>query len=147
VTRATSEQTQALVSLTGESEEVRRIAKQTARAVGEQADALASLATTSARQTSTVQTIARATAEQTTSTEQVAAAMREVRVRTREIATTFSDQVKATSGTASDIALIAQEIGIVRRANVEQANLVATLSTALGVEANGASAGGNVESS
>ncbi|HEY5949505.1 MAG TPA: hypothetical protein VIV40_28620, partial [Kofleriaceae bacterium] len=76
---------------------------------------------------------------------------REVRARTREIAATFSEQVKATSQSASDVALIAQEIGILRRANVEQAGIVSSLGVALGggggSEGNGSAMEGPLESS
>ena len=91
--------------------------------------------------------ITRAATEQASATEQVAGAMREVRTRTREIALTFAEQVKNTTQSAADIALIAQEIGTVRRANVEQANLMASLSTLLGPDGNGAATGGPLESS
>jgi hypothetical protein len=73
--------------------------------------------------------------------------MRDVRGRTREIATTFTEQVKATAQSATDISLIAQEISVLRRANVEQANLVASVSAALGMEGNGAAVEGPLESS
>jgi hypothetical protein len=58
--------------------------------------------------------------------------MRDVRIRTREIVGALGDQVKTSAAAASDVALIAQEIAGLRRANIEQADQMVVLGTLLG---------------
>jgi hypothetical protein len=63
--------------------------------------------------------------------------MRDVRIRTRELAATMTEQIKTSSATAQDVALIAQEIAGLRRASSEQAAQVAALGASLGPHAEG----------
>ena len=127
LTTATSEQAQSVQALVKDADEVRRIAKQTARAVGEQSDALAGLAQAATRQMQGVQALASSTAEHAGATEQVAVAMRDIRTRTRDVAGALANQAKAAAATTDDVAFVVREIAALRVANGEQAELVSTM--------------------
>jgi hypothetical protein len=127
VTAATSEQAQGLVVLVKDADEARRITRQTARALGEQADALDALAVGTVRQTASVKTLSSSTTEQVTATEQVSHAMRHVRSSIREIHQALAAQSKTATTTTADLEIVMREVGSLRAANAEQAELAAAL--------------------
>jgi methyl-accepting chemotaxis protein len=106
---------------------VRKIAKQTSRAVAEQAEVIASVTNSAARQTTSMQAVARSTAEQVTATEQIAQAMRSLRGQTKDIASALVAQAKEAGMTAADVALLSRELAAIRGTNGEQAKLVAAM--------------------
>ena len=74
--------------------QVRRIAKQAARAVEEQTDTLSAIASTSTKAATSVATVAKATTEQAASLEQIARATESMRAQMREIVAAASQQGK-----------------------------------------------------
>ena len=110
------QQADAVGGMVKDADEARRIAKATTRAVTEQSEVLATLASGAARQSQTVGTLAHATNEQATTTTQVAQAMRDVRVAVREINGALASQVKSATASAADVSLVARELASLRRA-------------------------------
>src|SRR5205085_1336739 len=79
-------QGKATASLVKGADDVRRLARQTARALAEQTDALSSCAVTANRQTTTLQTMTRVTADQAALTAQTVQSVAAIRGRAKEIA-------------------------------------------------------------
>jgi methyl-accepting chemotaxis protein len=124
ITNATNEHSLAVTSLVTDADEVRRIAKQTARAVGEQAEALAGLAAGASKQTMAFQGFVLTTAEQATTTAQVTQSMRVIRGRAREITTALADQAASAAIGVTDIATVAREVASLRASTAEQVDLL-----------------------
>ena len=117
---------------------MRRIARQTARAVSEQSDVLSTLAVAAGKQNAGVAAMARVSADQAVASEQISKAVVDMRVNAREIVTAVAQQAKTSLGVATDVGAVAARIGKVRLANVEQAEAIEGLTVALAAQRSGA---------
>jgi methyl-accepting chemotaxis protein len=120
-----------VAALIKESSDVRTLTKQTAKAVAEQGDAVAALASTATRQTEALQTVARSIGEQRKASEQLVEAVTDVRSRSRELHKAIAQQVEVAGTVAGDLGSVVVEMSEIRQANVSQAEAVADLSSML----------------
>ena len=128
---AAAEQGKATTSLVRGADEVRRIAKQTARAMAEQADAVSSCATNAARQSASLESVARATAEQSTSSAKVAQSVVDARGRVKEIAAGAAQQAKGAQLITSDAGEVAAQAVKLRRSSEGHADAMAAVVSAI----------------
>jgi methyl-accepting chemotaxis protein len=117
--------------LTKSGDEVRRVAKQTSRAVAEQGDALTSLAATAAKQSGAIGMMARLTTEQATAAREITTAAEAMRGSSREIVAAAAQQAKTSTMMAGDVSSVAAGVAKIRSANLEQADAVESLTTIL----------------
>ena len=128
----TSEQSKAVTGLSASSEDVRRLAKQTARAVSEQSDALAALAGAASKQGSGVATIARVAAEQASASERDQQGRgRHPGEYPRHRHLGGPSQTKAAVAASGEVGSVAAGIGKIRSANERQAEALETVTAAL----------------
>ena len=132
MTKATSEQSNAAASLVRSADEVRRIARQTARALEEQTDAIGTANAGVLKQTSMAASVARATAEQAATTSEIARATSDMRQRIREAVAATTSQSKRAATVAADANEVAAKIAQIAKANIQQVTLLTALSTAVG---------------
>ena len=90
---AACEQHEALASLTGDGEEVRRLARQTSRTLDEQTKVVSTFAAASSSQAAALGAVARAASEQVTLSEQLAGMVEHMRGRARELPPSEATQV------------------------------------------------------
>jgi methyl-accepting chemotaxis protein len=131
VSRATAEQTKAGQQLAKEGDEVRRIARQTARALAEQSEGVSALTSTFHKQTAALASIATTTAEQATTTQQIAQAVISMRGQTREALAGVSEQTKATAASAKEVGVVASRIAGIRQATLSQTGTVSDIASLL----------------
>jgi methyl-accepting chemotaxis protein len=127
-----AEQGKASAALAREGDEVRRIARQTARAVAEQADAIASLSTGLARHAAAMATILQATREQSGATDRIVQAIGEMRGRARGLGGALGEHLKGADAVAKEAAQLLGHLARIREVQVEQAEAVAAAAAALG---------------
>jgi methyl-accepting chemotaxis protein len=136
VAGAVNEQTQALAGLAMEGDNVRRIAKQSARALGEQTQVLSSLNSTTQRHTSAMERAVKAITEQAVGSNQLGAAVTDIRERARELVASVSEQEKTDRG--QHLEELALEIQRLRATHLAQAERLADLAAELLRPENGA---------
>ena len=122
----------ATVVLARSPDDVRRIARQTSRAVGEQETALSALASGAVRQSATVAASARAAQEQAAAGDEIARVVTEMRGQAKEIASALAQHAKTMTANAADVASVASQVGKIRLANVQHADALALITSALG---------------
>ncbi len=115
-----------------EIEDVRRVSRQTARVVGEQAEALAGVAAASARQTTSFERVAQQFVQQQVASDEVARTISELKGMAREIVGGAAHQAKLATATARDVQQVGGEIAKIRHANAAQTETVGALATSLG---------------
>jgi methyl-accepting chemotaxis protein len=135
VTRATAEQSKAAASIAQGAEDVRRIARQTARALEEQNQTVILLADTATKQTSSIGTLRKGNNEQSIASEQIAEAVNDMRTRIREAVSASTLQAKGVAIFGREMESLSAQIGSLRRANAAQADALSELSGTLDAEA------------
>ena len=112
---------------------MRRIAKQTARALEEQADAVTAASANVAKQTTSISGMAQASADQAKATEDLARAVAAMKLQAREIVASAIQQAKRARTIAVDVVEIAAQSGEITKANVDHVTAVTALSATLGL--------------
>jgi methyl-accepting chemotaxis protein len=112
MTRAMAEQSEATSSLARSADQVRRIAKQSARAVEEQADAATSIASIDAKASAGIAVMTKATAEQGATLEQATRAMEAMVAQVREVASAASQKGRRAGSVAQSAEEIAAELAL-----------------------------------
>src|SRR6185369_3801035 len=130
-TAAMSEHETATSELAQQGEAVRRAARQSARAVAEQAGALAALSAIAARQSQTMAAIVTATTEHSKGTEQLSQGVTEVRGRMRDIAAAMAQHARDAMAAASDVGHVAKQVAALRQANAVQARALGEVTSVL----------------
>jgi methyl-accepting chemotaxis protein len=113
---------------------VRRIAKQTARGLDEQADALQLAARHAQNQSNAIGSIVEQATAQTTASEGVARSVEDMRRRARELVAASSQQKDRAARMVSDVKDVADQATSVVRTNLEQARLLAQISAESGAQ-------------
>ena len=93
------------------ADEVRRSAKQTARSLEQQSEAVSASATHAAKQITSFASLARATVEQGSAREQLARSVEQLRVRARDVVTLATHQSKRSVTITADARAIAEGVG------------------------------------
>jgi hypothetical protein len=127
ISNVSVEQSKIANSLTGEADGVRRFARQSSRAVAEQATALTALAASAARQTSALGNVASAASEQSAALTRLGELTGHLKARTKEISGALDLQIKSAGAAAEDVRIMSAEIAQIRALTGEQAALTETL--------------------
>ncbi len=114
---------------------MRRVAKQTARALEEQNDAINALATNANDQGTSIAAMRKANGEQATASEQIASAVADMRGRIRETVSASGLQAKGVATFGREMESLLTQIARVRVVNSSQAEAVANVSVTLANDA------------
>jgi methyl-accepting chemotaxis protein len=117
--------------LAKEGEDVRRIARQTARALSEQTEAVAMLAAAATKQTASISEMASGALEQATGSQQILKAVNDMRAKSRQVLLGLVERGKATAAAARDVSGVTVRITEIRAAVASQSETLRALSGGL----------------
>jgi methyl-accepting chemotaxis protein len=133
-----------MVAAAQAAEELQLFARQTAKALSEQTQAVDSLAEEGSRQASSLKTIAASSRQQATASAQIAASTEQVRLRMSEVASGTAEQAKAARMIVDDLRGAATQLGKLRLLHGEQTQAASGLVAAIGEAASRDGAAGVV---
>jgi methyl-accepting chemotaxis protein len=119
------EQNKALTELSKEGDEVRRIARQSARSLAEQSQVVTMLSSSTQRHTSGLERVVQSVAEQATGSQQLGQVVTDIRARSRELSSAISK--RGDGQDERELVALASELQALRQAYLAHADSLAEL--------------------